>query len=100
LGAVGGAVLGAGLTIHSALWSIVGAVVMIIGLAMLVAAIVIGLPDESPSAPKPPPTEPVVDVSKLVASAHHDDDDLGALMDGSGTDEAGPSGGSLSGDSG
>jgi hypothetical protein len=42
LAAVGATLLGVGLTINSALWSIVGAVGTVVGLAMLVAAIFVG----------------------------------------------------------
>jgi hypothetical protein len=49
------------------------------------------------SEPVTPPqssrTKPEPDMELLVEDAHRDDGDLGALMDGHGTGETGPSGG-------
>ncbi len=88
----GAALMGAGVTIQSALWSIVGAVITVIGLAMLVAAIMVGAVPEPVTPPQSSPAGPEPAMKLLVEDAHRADGDLGALMDGHGTGEAGPSG--------
>jgi hypothetical protein len=84
--------MGAAVTIQSALWSIMGAIIAVIGLAMLVAAIMIGAVPEPVTPPQSSLARAEPGMELLVEDAHRDDGDLGALMDGHGTGETGQSG--------
>jgi len=80
--ALGGAIAAVGVVFlfHPAPWFIIGIVITAIGLALLVAAVLVGVPEQSPTPAPEPARQP--DVEAMTQEAHKANESLAALLDG------------------
>jgi hypothetical protein len=104
--ALGGAIAAVGVVFlfHPAPWFIIGIVITAIGLVLLIAAVLVGVPEQSPTpAPERSPTpapEPArqPDVEAMRRKAHKANDSLATLLDGTEPSTTVPPGGLASGE--